>query len=112
MIGLQEGERTFRSWGLAYDGAPGLVLGVAQLVLVALALVATCGEGHRRRIGLLVVATWVLLWVGNFVYAAVAFDWSFLPAARPAPWMMALPGVIALLHVAWRWDDGVSRRPR
>jgi hypothetical protein len=65
------GEETYRAWGLAYAGTLGLLLAIAQAVVVgAAAVMSLRSRPKTRRIGHAILITWAALWTLNLVRLA------------------------------------------
>ncbi|MHC5003161.1 MAG: hypothetical protein ACYTJ0_08560 [Planctomycetota bacterium] len=69
IMAVRNGEQVHSSLGLTYHGLAGAALVVGEVFIVLVALAAgLLGSGRRRLAGLLALACWTALWLGNAVW--------------------------------------------
>jgi len=93
--------------GLTYHGTGGALLAATELGLVLAAAVASGSRRARlRRPGLVVLALWSLLWLGNAVWIESLDGWNH-PSATG---LLAGVTAVVLVHAGSAWSRGEDLR--
>lgn len=100
IMGVREGERVFSAIGLTYTGIGGAVLVVLELFIVVAALLLSVSKcSMRRRLGLVLLCLWTLLWLGNSLWMETLTGWRHASGTS----MLAVATIVVLAWSALRW---------
>jgi hypothetical protein len=99
------GIETYRAWGLAYAGVPGLVLVSAETAaLLAAATMSVMKRTRWRRLGHAALIAWAGLWLGNLV-------WLYGLDGELNTFVQASVMAVLFGCTLWRAARGWPRRP-
>ena len=107
IMGVRSGDHIDSALGLTYHGLSGAALVIVELVAVAAALVLTGRKPITwRRLGLVVLLAWTLLWLGNALWMESLSDASHVVRTSN----IAAATIVVTVFTILRWPSIPLRR--
>jgi len=98
IMSVRNGDQIYSSFGLTYHGVFGALVVVAEVVVVALSLLAALfATGFRRIAGFVALTAWGCLWLGNAIWLR-SHGWDHLSDT-------AAIAVATIAIVAWAFSQ-------